>query len=173
MINKDHCLLFGTIIKPHGTKGSCIVATRFPVNRDEIKGNSVFLEIEGLLVPFFIENILERTVDSLVLKLEDLDSEEKVREITGVDVYIMKDKIRQSKNAENDFVVLKNYKVIDVQKGYIGVAGEMEDIALNPLLHVKSDKGAFLIPFQKEIIFHIDHKKREVKIKAPEGLFNL
>ncbi len=70
MINKDNCILLGTLTKPHGTRGSLIVRFSGLKAEDIKKRGLVFVEIDGLPVPFFIESFQEKTADTVILKIE-------------------------------------------------------------------------------------------------------
>jgi 16S rRNA processing protein RimM len=57
MISKAKCRHLGTLAKPHGTKGALMLKLRNNKAEDFKKRESVFVEIDGLLVPFFVESI--------------------------------------------------------------------------------------------------------------------
>jgi 16S rRNA processing protein RimM len=172
MITRDNCQLLGTIAKPHGTKGSVLLWLRNIKAEEFRKRESVFVDIDGLLVPFFIEDFRTGSSDAVILKLEDVDSETKARTFAGLEVYIDINQVVRKKYAAEG-IPLKGYKVTDVKQGYIGIAGEVEDIVNNPLLHVTHDGREFLIPVHEDIIIEVNDKDREITIAAPEGLFDL
>jgi 16S rRNA processing protein RimM len=173
MINKEDCLLLGTIAKPHGTKGSVLLRLRIIKSYEIRKWDSVFVEIDGLLVPFFIEEFKISSADALILKLESVDSETKAREMAGNAVYAAKEQVRLRKKTPGEFPDLKGYKVQDVALGFVGTAVDIADIANNPLLRVTRDGKEFLIPAHEDIILEVNTKKKEILIRAPEGLFEI
>ena len=173
MINKDDCLLFGTIGKPHGTKGAFVLLLR-NIKADEIKKrDSVFVEIDGLLVPFFIELFQPSSSDAVLMKVEDVDSETKAKSFSGLNVYVSKDQISKKKKSMEPSFELSGYKVIDKEKGCIGEVFDIADIVSNPLLIVRRDAHEILIPWHEDIISSVDQKKKEIHIEAPEGLLDL
>ncbi len=173
MIQKDDCILFGSIGKPHGTKGAFVLLLR-NIKANEIKKrDSVFVEIDGLLVPFFIELFQPSSNDAVLVKVEDLDSESKAKSFSGLNVYVSKDKISKKKKSMDQPFELSGFSVIDVKKGFIGVVFDIADIAGNPLLIVQQGKQEILIPWHEDIILQVDQKKKEIQIEAPEGLFDL
>lgn len=165
--------MLGTIAKPHGTKGSVLLWLRNIKAEEFRKRESVFVDIDGLLVPFFIEEFNTSSSDAVIMKFEDVDSETKARTFAGLEVYIEIFQVRPNKKVTDGKPQLKGYTVLDVKLGIIGTAGEIEDIANNPLLHVTREGKDFLIPLHEDIILKINDKDKEISISAPEGLFEL
>ena len=103
MINKDNCILLGTLAKPHGTRGSLIVRFSGLKAEDIKKRGLVFVEIDGLPVPFFIESFQEKTEDTVILKMEGIDYGEQGPGIPGLsrvcDERSDKDKISHQKRS--------------------------------------------------------------------------
>lgn len=172
MINKDNCILLGTLTKPHGTRGSLIVRFSGLKAEDIKKRGLVFVEIDGLPVPFFVESFQEKTEDSVIIKIEGIDTENKAREFLGYPVYVMKDQIKM-KTASEKIQDIKGYKVIDNHLGFIGFAEEVVEMKNNPLLSVLNGDREFLVPFHEDIILEVNDKEKIIRIDAPEGLFDL
>jgi len=173
MINKDNCILLGTLTKPHGTRGSLIVRFSGLKAEDIKKRGLVFVEIDGLPVPFFIESFQEKTEDTVILKIEGIDTENKAREFLGYAVYVMKDQVKVKSGNANRIQDIKGYQVIDKHHGFIGFAEEVLEMKNNPLLSVISGDKEFLVPVHEDIILDISDKEKIIRIDAPEGLFDL
>jgi len=173
MITSYNCVLLGTLTKPFKTKGSVLVRFR-DLTKDDIKEReTVFLEIDGILVPFFIEVFEEKSTDTAILKLDGIDTESRAREFSGCQVYVRKDQVKRKKSVQESLPDLTDYRVQDLNLGYIGVAGAIVDIANNPLLKVHHEDRDFLVPFHEDIIREVNHAERVIVIEAPEGLFEL
>jgi 16S rRNA processing protein RimM len=173
MIKKNDCILLGTLTKPHGTKGSVILWFKDLKAEDIKERGTVFIEIDGLLVPFFIESLLEKSADAAILKLKGINSESQVKGFSGCHVFVRTDQIRQRKKSGTVILSLKGYKIRDIRLGDIGIAGDIEDIANNPLLQVLREDKEYLVPFHTDIILEIRDKEKLIVIEAPEGLFEL
>ncbi|HEX2394132.1 MAG TPA: ribosome maturation factor RimM [Bacteroidales bacterium] len=172
MIRKENNLLLGIIAKPHGTKGSVLIRLR-NIKPEEIKKRDwVFVEIDGLLVPFFIEEFRPNADDSLVLKFEHINSESDARSLSGCEAYIASDHIKHKRNKITNISV-SGYKVIDKSLGFIGIAHELTGMPSNPLLRIRQAEKEWLIPVHEDIILEINDADREIVIDAPEGLFAL
>lgn len=166
-------MLLGTLAKPYGTRGMLLVKLG-RIKADEIKDRGlVFVEIDGLPVPFFVTEFAEKTTDSIVVRLDGVDDEGRARELFGCSVYVMKDQVK-SRRKESDLPPPVNgYRVVDVRLGFVGVAGEIIEMAQNPLLTVMKDDREYLIPVHEDIILEINDKAREIRVDTPEGLFDL
>jgi 16S rRNA processing protein RimM len=173
MIRKDKCLLLGTLIKPNGIKGYLLFVFKNQKTFNFIEKESVLLEIDGILVPFFIESFHIKSEDSVILKFEGVNSETEAREFTGASVYIPEEKVKQNTKAEDLFPQFKGYTVNDEKKGFIGIADGIEDIVKNPLLQVRGKQKDYLIPLHKDMIVEINDRKKEIRIVAPDGLLDL
>jgi 16S rRNA processing protein RimM len=172
MIAKENCMLLGTLVKLHGTGGSLLL--KLKLESDDIREmGSVFVEIDGLLVPFYCEIVQEKTTHILVLKFHGIDSGTEAKALANCNVYIAKDQIKRKKHAMQALVDLSGYRVTDIKTGFTGIAGKITGTAMNPLLVVKHENTEHLVPFHEDIIRSVDHHTREILVDAPEGLFEL
>jgi ribosomal 30S subunit maturation factor RimM len=55
----------------------------------------------------------------------------------------------------------------------MGLATEIIDVANNPLLAVRNGDKEYLVPVHENIILEINDREMEIRIDAPEGLFDL
>ena len=162
-------ILLGRITKVSGYEGAVAIKLEkiFSENLPHIE--SVFLEIEGRPVPFFIEDIEYSGADILKLTFEGLTSSDKAGEFIGCRVFLTSS-IPDSKKDE-DIRSLAGYKV------YIGdnqLLGSVKDVIQNPgqwLLEVTSTANReILIPFHDHFIISIDNDKKILVMDLPEGL---
>ncbi len=173
MIKKEENLFLGSIVKPHGTKGSLLIRLR-NIKSDEIKkGDWLFLEIEGLLVPFFITEFRGNGPDSVIVTLQQIGSENEARLFSNCEVFIPKNSIKQKRKRIADSETIAGYQISDKRLGYIGIAHDISGVSSNPLLRVSRDDKEWLIPVHEDIIIEIDDKNKVITIDAPEGLFDL
>lgn len=166
-------MLLGKFTRPHGTKGTLVLGNRNVIVEDIRKGESVFVEIDGLLVPFFIDSFKVMSQEAALINMEDVDSETKAKSFAGALVYIPEQKVRVRKKNRDELPSLTGFSVTDTRLGIVGTAGEINPIVNNPLLSVFSEGREFLIPVHPDIILEINRKKKEIRINAPEGLFDL
>ena len=68
---------------------------------------------------------------------------------------------------------LIGYKVLDQQKGDLGILVEVLEQKGNPLFVVDHNGSEILLPVFEGLLISIDAPKKEMLINAPEGLVDL
>jgi 16S rRNA processing protein RimM len=171
MAYKKHILL-GTITKIHGFGGVVTVKTE-KIFSENIPGmESVFLEIEGKPVPFFIEYTEYTGYDNLRMKFEGYDNVEKVREFVNCRVFLANEPV--SEKITDDLQTLQGYKVISDKNQSIGIIKEIINNPFQQLLGVTTESGKeMLIPLHEDLIQEINTKKKILIMILPEGLTDI
>ncbi len=172
MILKNETFPVGQITKTHGLKGELSFTTNSTILED-VDVPFIILEPEGLLVPFYIETVRMKSNTSGLLKLERVDSEEKAREYAGLTIYlpnIFLDEIGDDE-IETDYFI--GFQINDDNKGNIGEVTAVDQSTANSLFVVQTPSGEILIPVAEEYITGIDHDRKIIHLKLPEGLLEL
>lgn len=162
-------ILLGQITRVSGYEGTVTVKLERFFSGKIPHIESVFLEIEGRPVPFFIADSDYSGADILRLRFEGYDSAEKVTEFAGCRIFLTTPgrKVRTIENIRN----LIGYKVLTPDNVSIGTA---EEIIQNPgqwLLRVISGSGKdILIPWHEHFIVKVDNRKKLMIMDIPEGL---
>jgi len=86
MIRQEDVYKIGRLGKPHGVKGEITFHFQDDVF-DRVDADYLIIEVDGILVPFFIEEYRFRSDEVALLKLEDIDTQEAARQLTNSDVY--------------------------------------------------------------------------------------
>jgi 16S rRNA processing protein RimM len=162
-------ILLGRITKTSGYEGAVMVRLekRFIDNIPEME--SVFLEVEGRLVPFFISFSEYNGADILKLMFEGYESAEKVSEFTGCNVYLTLN--NSETELSDDISYLIGYKVIVRDKIVVGIIKELMSNSGQWLLKIDSpQKKEILIPLHEDFIVSIDQNKKIIEMDIPEGL---
>src|SRR5690606_24957509 len=99
-MQKEDCYYVGKITKPHGFKGNLIV--HLETDEPELYENmeSVFIETNGMLVPFFFEFAQVHGNNKLLVKFEDVSAEEAER-LVNKELYLPLDTLPELEG--NDF----------------------------------------------------------------------
>ena len=171
-MKKDDCFLFGKIIKTHGFKGELIISVGYPIPGIFNKTNYIFIETEGLLVPFFLESV-QGAGSSVNIKFEDVDSEEKSRLLCGCNMWLPKKFMPEQLKKQLDIPGYTGFRVIDQQKGEIGLLENVLEMPQQQMLQIMKGPKEILIPVTEEIIVKIDKKNKTIYIDAPDGLIDL
>jgi 16S rRNA processing protein RimM len=162
-------ILLGRITKVNGYQGAVIVKLEKIFFENIPKMESVFLEIEGRPVPFFISDSEYSGADILKLKFEDYNSVEKISEFTGCRVFLTSG--IPAENNSDDIQNLIGYKVLIHNDILIGTITEVIPNPGQWLLNVYSPGNKkILIPFHEHFIVSIDKMKKNILMDIPEGL---
>ncbi len=172
MLNKENLVFLGTLLKPHGIHGDMILKLNNLHPDDLPEMESIFIEIEGLIIPFFISQYSDINESSLLVGLDDIKSNEEAKKLTGCMVYVTKDKLDITDNLHLKKQDIIGYDVIDRKHGDIGTITDFLNIRDNPLLKVAGKGKEFMIPFHSDMVLKIDNKKKTVTTEIPEGLLD-
>ena len=150
MIKKDEVFKIGMFNKPHGVKGE-ISFTFTDDIFDRVDCDYLVCLLDGIFVPFFIEEYRFRSDTSVLIKLEKVDTAEKARMFTNVDVYFPKKYVDDEEEEEeagdiptwNYFI---GFKVKDVTYGDLGEIVAVDDSTMNVLFAIEKDGEEILLP---------------------------
>lgn len=166
-------ILLGRITKVSGYEGAVTVKLEkfFAENIPQME--SVFLEIEGRPVPFFISDLEYSGADILKLWFEGYHSSAQVSEFTGCRIFLTNEEILESsKKTDNNIMI--GYEVHTKEHYLVGTISEIMSNNGQWLLNVLSpQKKVTLIPFHEDLIISIDRKKKIVIMEIPEGLLEI
>jgi 16S rRNA processing protein RimM len=173
MINLSDCIELGLLGKPHGIKGQ-INLKLASLSFDDIQEMElVFVVIDGLPVPFFIEEFSEKNADTILLKFDTVLTESAARKFCDKLVYLDKKFISQESAEDFQPNNLVGYTVIDKHFGNIGTFDDVLRLESNSLLRILKGKTEILIPLQEEFIVSINDSAKEIIVDCPEGLLDL
>ena len=166
MIKEDEVYKIGRIGKPHGISGE--VTLRFSDDVfDRVDADYLVLMVDGILVPFFIEEYRFRSDEVALVKFEDIDTKDRASELTGCDVFFP----RHLADAGDDVLTwsqIVGYDIVDVLSDKtIGRIEAVDETTINTLLELSDGT---LIPAADEFIEDIDHEERKLMMRLPEGL---
>ncbi|TCO10888.1 ribosome maturation factor RimM [Natronoflexus pectinivorans] len=174
MITKSDLLKIGSLAKPHGVSGEILIRILPELIDHDPDPEFLFLDLHGGLVPFEVQSLRIRNSGDLLVILDRLDSEEKVRKLQGAEIYIDPQEIGEPPaNDLFNYSALKGFKVIDSKFGEIGVVKSVAEIKNNPVLELEHQGSEVLIPFHEHFITSVDRKCRTIHLETPEGLIDL
>ncbi|MBQ8046809.1 MAG: 16S rRNA processing protein RimM [Prevotella sp.] len=173
MIKQENVFQIGRIGKSHGIHGEVTMHITDDVF-DRVESDFVVLEVDGILVPFFMEEYRFRSDETVLVKFSGIDSQEQVRQLTHCGVFFPRDKAVDGSN-EVSWAQLSGLSVIDQTTGK--PVGEIKDIdysTINMLFEIATPDGRkVLVPASEELIEDIDLQARIVRMRLPEGLLDL
>lgn len=173
MIKSEEVFKIGQFTKPHGIKGEITLVTDCDVF-DDTDDPYIICDMDGILVPFFLEDYRYKTQSTMLLKLEGVDTEEAAREFSNRDVYYPLDLVDEDEllgdMTWDNFI---GFTVIDEKAGKLGEISDVDESTVNVLLQINYLGKELLLPAAEELVKHIDFDKRELFVALPEGLLDL
>lgn len=164
--------IVGYISNTKGLKGELLLKTEADHPEKYQQTESVFLEIKGKPVPFFVLSFrMQPGKKTAVLKLEDVDSVDQGRELTGVRVLLpLSAKIESE---PPPFAELKGYQVIDKTVGPLGPVSEIVQYPGHSVATLTYREREIMLPLNQALIEKIDKQKKELFVILPEGLLEI
>ncbi len=173
MIRRDEVYKIGKLGKPHGVKGEISFAITDDVF-DRVDADYLVLDIDGILVPFYMEEYRFKNDENVLVKFEDIDTQEQVRNYTGCEVYFPRH-LSDSDGENMTWAEIIGFTLVDSVTGKaVGVIDHVDDTTINLLFEVTAPDGKdLLIPASNELIEEVDAEKKEIRVTLPEGILNL
>ena len=169
MIKKEDVYKIGRLGKAHGVKGE--VSFQYDDDIfDTSDADYLILEIDGILVPFFMEEYRFRNDSLALVKFCHIDTQQRASELTGCDVYFPRS-IAEQQAEGLSLSSLVGFDLIEANgKEKVGTIDAIDDSTQN-ILFVLED--GTLIPASDDLITDIDTQQRQIVMNIPEGLLAL
>ena len=169
MIKQEEVYKIGRLGKAHGIRGEVSFLFDDDVF-DRVDADYLILDIDGILVPFFLEEYRFKSEANALVKFDGIDTLERAKELTGCEVYFPRE-LTDEDSEHISWAEIVGYQLIDAETGSVaGTIASVDDSTLNTLFELEDGR---LIPASEELITHIDTKKHQIEIKLPEGILEL
>ena len=169
MIKEEEVYKIGKLGKTHGVKGEISFLFDDDVF-DRVDADYLVLMVDGILVPFFMEEYRFRSDTTAIVKFEDIDTQERARELTGCDVWFPR-ALADSDDDTITWAAIVGFDIIDANSGKpVGRIASVDDSTLNILFCLEDGR---LIPASEDLISVIDKENKQITINIPEGLLDL
>lgn len=174
MIRQEEVYKIGETGKPHGVKGEINFMFSDDVF-DRVDAEYLVLLIDGILVPFFMDEYRFKSGSTALVKFCDIDTKEQAAALTGCPVFFPK-KLSDRGEDEITWDEITGFKLTGNNNGngIIGTITAVDDSTENILFEVETPGGDnILIPAAEEFITDINTEKKEITVCLPEGLLDL
>lgn len=162
----------GKVLRPHGYKGGL----KITLDVDDPKAyrdlDILFIEMKTKLIPHFIENIHIENNKANV-KLQDVDTIEDAERYLNCSLFLPVRMLPALQGNRFYFHEVTGFRVIDEKHGEIGEIERVLDLPNNALFSIRHGEKEILVPIVDDILLYIDRSKKEISIRAPEGLIDI
>ena len=168
----EDCFRIGSVLKTKGLKGEMQLYIDFE-GIEKVKITSLFIDMAGKMVPYFVSSLKHLQKNQAYLYLEDVDTIEKANMLVKKDIYLP-NKLKPKKS--KDEFTLKDVKGFIAVDETHGELGEIIDVAEYPqqlIATLNYKNKEILFPLNTDIIKGIDVEGNEIYIDLPEGLLDV
>jgi len=171
-VNKQSCFELGYIAKPFGLKGQ--VTAVFDVDNPTIykKLESVFVETEGTLIPFFVEELKMDHQGRITLHFEDVSDIDEAGDLKGCKLFLPLDMLPESKGEDIYLHEYLGLQVIDNDKE-LGKIIDYNEASAQIILVMEYQSKEILFPLIDEVVTKVDKGANKLFVDLPEGLLDV
>ena len=164
------CYYLGTVTKAHGYKGELNVHldTDEPYAYKNLE--SIFIEKNGLLVPFFLKKAQIHKDNHLRILIEDFDDPET---LIGRKVYLPLSTLPALEGNKFYYHEVKGWKVFTTDGTEVGEISDVRDTTSQDLFEITAGERQILIPVIDEWIKKVDKNEKTITVEIPEGLLDV
>ena len=171
MIKKEEVYKIGLFNKPHGIHGELQFTFTDDIF-DRVDCDYLVCLLDGIFVPFFMEEYRFRSDSTALVKLEGVDTAERARMFTNVEVYFPVKHAEEAGEGELSWEFFVGFRMEDVHHGMLGEVVDVDTATVNTLLSLK-ERGRIACSRAGRIYPGIDQQQKLITVELPEGLLNL
>lgn len=172
MIDQTEVFLIGHFYKVHGVSGELGLSFETDIF-DRIPAPYWVIEIEGILVPFFIDSYRFIGNASALIRLEGVDTADRAKSFVGRPVFFPRAYAEPDDAVETSWSQLIGFEVWDLNRGCIGEITAVDESTMNILLIVEQEGIEHLLPAQADFIQEVDAENHQIRVHLPEGFLDL
>jgi 16S rRNA processing protein RimM len=173
MLKLENAYYLGKILKNSGLEGYFLVSLDTTNPEEYIEMESVFVELNKNLVPFFIGDVQLISGKKARIFFEDLD-EDQIKLLNGKDMFLPLSSLPELGDKNFYFFEVEGYTLIDEELGEIGIVKQVIDNPANPIIEViNKDQKEILVPKTKNTIKKISRENKELLVSLPPGLLDI
>lgn len=169
----DNVFELGYFVRKSGTDGSLHMSIESDEPEKYVKMESIFVELNKQLVPFFIQKIRNQKSNEFVVKLEDVDSIEEAEMLVGHKIFAEQKWLTDLNEKQFYYHEIIGWKVHDVQKGEIGTVKNVLENKSQDILQIDFQGKEILVPIADDFFLHVDRTTQTLHFDLPEGLVDL
>lgn len=167
MILEKEIFKAGKINKTHGVNGELNCA----IDADTIdRAEYMVLDMDGIFVPFFISNIRVKSSNSVLLTLEEIETETDARNLVGKDIYLPIHLMSDEDMLSYEYFV--GFTVVNADEK-LGEISFVDDQTVNILFGISAEDGDILLPAVEDFIMEVDNENKILYTNYPNELVEL
>ncbi|WP_010249974.1 ribosome maturation factor RimM [Myroides injenensis] len=172
-MRKKDCFYLGKIAKKFSFKGE--VLAYLDTDEPELYENleSVLVDFNGQLIPFFIKKASLHKNDFLRIKFEDCNSEEEADRLIGSELYLPLSMLPKLEGNKFYYHEIVDFDVEDPKLGIVGKIKRVNDTNYQPIFEIDHNGTEILVPMIDDFIIEVDRENKTIVLAIPDGLIDL
>ena len=172
-MRKKDCFYLGKVAKKFSFKGEVLVYLDTDEPEMYTGLESMFVETNGHLIPFFIEKSSLHKEKFLRTQFEDMHSEEEADTIIGKDVYLPLSMLPALEGNKFYYHEVVGFRAVDQRLGDFGTILRIIDNGVQALFEVENGDAIILVPLIDAFIIEVNRQNKSILFNTPEGLIDL
>ena len=168
----NSCYQLGYVIKPHGLNGDVSIFIDADNPQDYGKLESVFIQLDNQLIPFFITKI-KLSGNKAIMSLEESNNIDSASQLKGAGLYLPLTSLPRLDKNQFYFHEIIGFTVQDKNFGEVGIIKSINDSTAQSLFEIDRNGIEILIPMNDEFILKVDRANKTILVETPEGLIDL
>ena len=173
-MKKEDCFELGHITKPRSFKGEVIIFLDTDSSEEYLEMESVYVEINQQLVPFFIDEIRQHKTNNIRVQFEGVDSAEAAKRLVNKKLFLPIELLPDLDTQDFYHHEVIGFSIHDKSYGDIGTIADIVESNTNPIFKIDHPSGdEILIPVADNFIEKVDKNSKTIFVNCPEGLIEL
>lgn len=169
-MTKDDCFILGNISRTHGNQGELCFWLDVDNPGDYLDLESVLVDIDHSLVPYFIRKISLGNKQIAYVSLEDIDTIDDARQLVGRDLLLPLTRLPKLEGKRFYFHEIIGFELFDTATGLVGIITNVYDLPGNPLIAADHAGTEVLVPLNDPFIDRVARDERRLYMNLPPGL---
>lgn len=174
MLKTEDAYFLGKIIKKQGLNGAFLVSLDTTHPEDYLELDSVYVELHGNLIPFFLDEVTLLGSKKAKFIFADIEDPHQISELESCNLFLPLSSLPKLSGNEFYFFEVEGFEVFDESEEKVGVLQEVIDNPAQPILQIQHVTGKeVLLPKIDETVKKIDREKKLMVVKFPPGLLEI
>ena len=171
-MKKEDCYFLGKITRRHGLQGN--VFLKLDTDQPEMynKLDSIFIEINGLLVPFFVAKQSWSKGDTLIISYKN-STEALVDQTIGRDVFMPLSTLPKLSGNKFYYHEVIGFEIREEDGKTCGNIVSINDQTAQHYFILNLAGKEIIIPIIKDWILELNREEKYLKMQLPEGLMDV
>ena len=172
-MTRENCFTLGKITKVQGIKGNVQVF----LDTDQIEAyknlESVFVDYQQTLTPFFIEYFQITGKNKALLKFENINHIDEASELVNCGLMLPVEALPKLSGKQFYFHEVIGFTIQDEDAGALSEIVEIFDNPGNELMQIFVQGKEVLIPMHDHIIKSVDREAKVIHVTLPKGYLSV